>query len=299
MRTILSLTALALLAVTAEAETAETEAPTCAEGQAVSFEDLAAAHKAILFGDYHGTQEMPEAFGDAVAEAAGGDRRVVVALEYPANWQPDLDAMMAAPDEVMALDVFARRSTRDGRTSEAMRNLLLQLRALKLAGADVTVRAIDMARPAPNAVSRAAELGLPPEIDQQRGLRNIIMGLNSVEACEMVECDLLMMFSGNAHTRLDVRDSASYMPTEGEITSYREAAAGNIIVRKMPTASVYLSHRGGYARNQSPDGVFGLRELTPTAPGYVAEDRTYYCTGERDRYTHVFSVGPVSPAMGK
>ena len=67
MRTILSLTALALLAVTAEAETAETEAPTCAEGQAVSFEDLAAAHKAILFGDYHGTQEMPEAFGDAVA----------------------------------------------------------------------------------------------------------------------------------------------------------------------------------------------------------------------------------------
>ena len=140
MRTILSLTALALLAVTAEAETAETEAPTCAEGQAVSFEDLAAAHKAILFGDYHGTQEMPEAFGDAVAEAAGGDRRVVVALEYPANWQPDLDAMMAAPDEVTALDVFARRSTRDGRTSEAMRNLLLQLRALlQLLGARARV----------------------------------------------------------------------------------------------------------------------------------------------------------------
>ena len=275
------------------------EAPTCAEGQAVSFEELAAAHKAILFGDYHGTLEMPEAFGDAVAEAAGSDRRVVVALEYPANWQRDLDAMMAAPDELAALDVFARRSTRDGRTSDAMRNLLLQLRALKLAGADVTVRAIDIARPAPKARARAAELGLPPEIDQQRGLRNIIMGLNSVEACEMVECDLLLMFSGNAHTRLDVMDSASYMPTEGETTSYREAAAGNIIARKMPTASVYLSHRGGYARNQSPDGVFGARELTPTTPGYVAEDRTYYCTGERDRYTHVFSVGQVSPAMGQ
>ena len=292
MRVIAAVMVVLGLALPVNAEMQEVTEPAqamCPEGQSVSIETLAGTHKAILFGEYHGTREMPEVFGDMVGEAAAGGRRVVVALEYRANWQADLDAVMAAPNEVSALDAFAMHSTRDGRTSDAMRNLLLQLRALKLAGANVTVRAIDMAWPDPTAVSRAAELGLPPGIDQQYGLRNIIMGLNAVQVCEEAQCDLLMVYAGNMHTRLDVMDSSIYNPIEEKVIEFREAPAGYIIVQNMPTAAVYLGHRGGWATNRTKLG-FGMHEIEPVLPDFAVEDGIIYCMGNG---TYFQSVGKI------
>lgn len=296
MREILSLTALALLAVTAEAETAETEIAACAEGEAVSFEDLAAAHKAILYGDYHGTLEMPALFADQVAKAAAGGRRVVVALEYPANWQPDLDTVMAAPDEVAALDAFAMHRLPDGRTSDAMRNMLLQLRALKVAGANITVIAADARELRTDADRAAAEaLDLPEEVDRVLGQRDLDLALHAKAACDASACELIMLYAGNMHTRLGVMESA-WFDQAGNRMPFQTAPAGYILSGFMPTASVYLMNRGGYVANRGRNGAFGLRKIAPVIADYVTDDGTYYCMGDDPMFSHGLSVGMISPS---
>ena len=285
-----SLAVVTLMAFGARAETDAPEA--CPQGQAVSFEDLAAAHKAILFGEYHGTKEMPAAFAEAVREAAGGGRRVVVALEYPPGWQGDLDAVMAAPNEMAAIDAFAMHHTADGRTSDAMRNLLLQLRAMKLAGADVHVIAADSRRIRTEEEQAAvAALDLPDRVDRVLGVRDLDLALHSKAACEAVSCDLILLYAGNAHTRLSTMQSGMLNTRSGEVTPFWTAPVGYVLRQSMPVASVVLVHRGGLATNMTGNFV-STREVQPTAPGYSVEDGVYYCAGP-DNVSHVLSVGTI------
>ncbi|WP_300553612.1 hypothetical protein [Maricaulis sp.] len=286
------ITALAV-ALSAGAETPK--APACAEGQAVSFEDLAAAHKAILYGDYHGTREMPAVFADAVAQAAAGERRVLVALEYPPEWQADLDAVMAALDELAALDAFSMHHTKDGRTSDAMRNMLLQLRALKLAGADIHVVAADSRRYRTDEDRAAVSaLDLPDSVDRTLSVWDLDLALHTKAACEAVDCDLILMFAGNYHTGLATRPSQVIDPMTGEATSNRAATAGFVLNKFTPVASVMLVHRGGMAHNRVA-GKLAIREELATAPDFMEEDGVYYCTGPHS-FTHMFSVGLVFPS---
>lgn len=297
MRAILGAAALAALAVNAEAETPGAEIAACPEGQAVSLEDIAATHKTILFGDYHGTKEMPAAFGDAVAEAAAGGRRVVVALEYPPDWQGDLDAVMMAPDDVAALDAFAGNHTSDGRTSDAMRNMLLQLRALKLAGADIQVVAADSRRVRTDEDrAAAAALDLPEEVDRDLGVRDLDLALYAKAACEAAGCDLILLFAGNMHTRMGIAESG-WFDEAGNKTSFWTAPAGYVLSGLMPTASVYLFSRGGYVANRASGGAIGLRKVEPVVADFVSEDGDYYCMGDGLAYSHGLSVGTVSPSF--
>lgn len=292
MRTILSAAALAMLAGTAQAEAAGEDVSACPEGQVVSFEDLTATHKAILYGEYHGTREMPAMFADQVAQAAADGRRIVVALEYPPDWQGDLDAVMAAPDELAALDAFATHHTGDGRTSNAMRNLLLQLRALKLAGADIHVIAADASRIRSEADKAAvAGLDLPASVDPVLGVRDLDLALHSKAACEAINCDLILLYAGNMHTRLATTESSMLNTKTGETTSFRTAPAGFVLKQFMPVASVYLAHRGGLATNRTGN-VQSTREVDPAVPGYAVEDGVYYCAGA-DNVSHVLSVGKI------
>lgn len=280
-------------ALGAIAEEAQISSTACPEGQAVSFEEIAASHKAILYGEYHGTQEMPAMFADAVAAAAGSDRRVVVALEYPADWQADLDAVMSAPNEVAALDAFADHHTADGRTSNAMRNMLLQLRALKAAGADIHVIAADTRRIRTQAERAAvAALDLPVTVDRTLGVRDLDMALKAKAACEETACELILLYAGNFHTRLATFESYMLNTETGEKTPFRVAPVGYVLSQFMPAASVYLVHRGGYAFNQRGNAV-GMNEVYANAPDFVHEDGVYYCTGP-DSISHVLSVGRVS-----
>lgn|GEM_PF-1555382 len=298
MRVFQAITVAAFLAAGAQAEEATFKPAACEEGQAVAFEDLAAAYSAILFGEYHGTTEMPEAFGNAVAQAAGNGRRIVVALEYPPDWQDDLDSVMAAPDEVAAMDAFAMHHTGDGRTSDAMRNMLLQLRALKLAGADIHVIAADKRRERTvEEAEQAAALDLPDMVDRTLGQRDIDLALHSKAACEAIGCDLILLYAGNMHTRLSITESG-WFDEAGNKTPFWTAPAGYVLAQFMPAASVYLFHRGGYGMSQSTEGMYGMRKLTPSAPEFVAEDEVYYCTGGDPMFSHALSVGKVTPSMG-
>ena len=296
MRVFPAIAAAALLALgagsPAGAETADAPPAACPQGQAVSFGDLAAMHKAILYGEYHGTMQMPAVFAGEVAKAAAGGRRVLVALEYPPDWQDDLDATMAAPDELAALDAFDTHHTQDGRTSDAMRNLLLQLRALKLAGADIHVVAADSRR-FRSAADKAAVAGLdlPAGVDPVLGVRDLDLALHSKAACEAVQCDLILLYAGNMHTRLTTLESGMMNMQTGKMTPFRTAPAGFVLKQFMPVASVYLAHRGGWATNRRGNFV-SMAEVDPAVPAYAAEDGVYYCAGA-DNVSHMFSVGKI------
>lgn len=99
--------------------------------------------RAFIFGELHGTAEIPALFFDLVCEAAG-QGRVIVGLEMPESSQAALDSWLMSdggPAARAALlgDSFWRFT--DGRSSEAMLALLERLRVLKAAGRPIGVLA--------------------------------------------------------------------------------------------------------------------------------------------------------------
>ena len=99
----------------------------------------------LVVGETHGTAEAPAAFAEMTC-AASENGPVVAALELPELMQPQLEAMMAAPDDATAKAAlegtwFLNPRIDDGRTSVAMRAMLYRLRSLRQAGRDVTIHA--------------------------------------------------------------------------------------------------------------------------------------------------------------
>jgi len=121
------------------------QSPACAppDGADSLWED--AATRFVFVGETHGTSEAPAAFAELVcARSAIGP--VVVALEMPADMQPDLDRWFASEGGPEARDVLLTHDYwgldhADGRSSTAMLAMLQRLHGLQAAGRDLTVRA--------------------------------------------------------------------------------------------------------------------------------------------------------------
>jgi hypothetical protein len=100
----------------------------------------------VIVGEMHGTNETPDAFTNLVCLAAQSRGPVTIAIEYPADMQPVLDAWLAsdggdAARAALLAGPFWRRSTQDGRTSVAFLRMLDRLRMMHRAGTVRSVRA--------------------------------------------------------------------------------------------------------------------------------------------------------------
>jgi hypothetical protein len=84
----------------------------------------------IVVGEMHGTEEVPKFFLQLV-KMAGKPKSLQVALEINKDLQKDIDEFMRTGDfsALLKLDYF---KWPDGRSSEAMGNLLRELRAMKI-----------------------------------------------------------------------------------------------------------------------------------------------------------------------
>ncbi|HWB74707.1 MAG TPA: hypothetical protein VG755_07120 [Nannocystaceae bacterium] len=113
--------------------------------------DITARWSIVMVGELHGTHETPAAFGRLVCRAAerAYPAGVLVGLEIPRGDQAAIDAALAAADDetarsrLLATTHFADEF-HDGRDSEAMLALLLELRRQRRAGLDIEVVAFDM-----------------------------------------------------------------------------------------------------------------------------------------------------------
>jgi hypothetical protein len=92
----------------------------------------------LIVGEPHGTNEVPEAFGDLVC-AISIHRPTTVALEQPVSEQAAIDAFMASNGGMEATAAFLRsaiwtNALKDGRSSRAMFRLFERLRRLQRQG---------------------------------------------------------------------------------------------------------------------------------------------------------------------
>ncbi len=111
----------------------------------------AAEGKFLIFGEIHGTEQSPTAFGEYVC-AVSGDEPVLVAVELSAFYNEGLQtAWQASPKEFRAalLDKVEELQKRiDGVGSVSMISMLTKLHALKADGADIDIVAFNGARDA-------------------------------------------------------------------------------------------------------------------------------------------------------
>ncbi|WP_269715007.1 hypothetical protein [Caulobacter sp. NIBR2454] len=115
----------------------------------------------VIFGEAHGTQELPAAFADlACAYASSGP--VTIGVEFLPAEQAAMDAYMASDGGAAArAALLASAGWGDpyGRASQAIFQVIDRVRQMKAAGADVTLVAFDHPSETPG-TSDARESGM-------------------------------------------------------------------------------------------------------------------------------------------
>lgn len=228
---------------------------------------LAMSQRYIIVGESHGTTEAPSAFGEMVCAAAGLGP-VTVALELPTGMQAQLDAFLAAENVADALSAlegtpYLDPRMNDGRSSQAMMDMLLSVRRLRFEGRDVAFHAFQPSNPRPRELTQAWY-----ELDMGHALAGAIYARPRSKVLAIV---------GNLHAR---KTGFSRFPEVGV------PAAGHL-----PSADVLslnVAQQGGEAWNcQSECGVHASRSVyDPEARGVILEPSA------DGAYDGVLALGP-------
>jgi hypothetical protein len=144
----------------------------------------------LFFGEMHGTAEAPALVADVACWALRRGASLRVGLEMPhqetaatevylasAGGEEDRERLLAGP--------FWQREYQDGRSSEAIADLIEELRRLKAAGQPVTVTLFDSSESADSGQERDRE-----------------MAKRLTQAARSHPSDVLLVLSGNLHARL-------------------------------------------------------------------------------------------------
>lgn len=203
----------------------------------------------VVFGEVHGTKEFPQSFAELVCEFALS-RKVAVAIEWPTQEQPILDAFFATPVRANAVELLRgarvwKRENSDGRFSEAYFDMLLRFWDIRTSGADIAVHAFRN-----DAVSgEAFAFGMADN------LREIAL----------TDTDMVLVLTGNFHSMSK---------------SLRGAVPMASLLEDETSLSILFSSNGGRSWNCSP--ICGENEdpSTPNSPPagfrFVDEDKLFH-----------------------
>lgn len=114
----------------------------------IGLEKQARRGAVLLMGELHGTQEVPRFVAQSACQTAQAGLPVTVGLELPVESQERVARFIASAgteeDWLRLMEAsFWRSPFPDGRSSEAMANLLEQLRSLRAHGMDVSAFVFD------------------------------------------------------------------------------------------------------------------------------------------------------------
>ncbi len=171
----------------------------------------------VWLGETHGTVETPAVFGDLVCDALAHGRQVTVALERPSTEQAAIDAVVGSEDQKAAEHALLEqpdwRGSYDGRTSQAMLELLLQLRKLKAQYPALRVKAI---------VDPDAFASSPAADDEAMGHALLTLERTQSE-------DIVLVLTGNVHglkdPKLGHKTAAMYL-APNQLFSIQVTSAG-------------------------------------------------------------------------
>lgn len=230
----------------------------------------------LLFGEIHGTQEIPAFIADVVCMAAKKRIPVTLGLEIPFDEQEAIDRFIDSGGRSAAkarLTQEAFWKIKDGRSSIAMLELIDQVRAMRADDAKVRILAYDQSG------SFTAE-------------RDKVMAQNLATIAAREPKSLLIVLSGNNHTRL----------TRGNRWNTEFESMGYILTKSINRSriiSLNRSHEGGEAWiciEESPDSTvttckpLRLRPETGALPAWSVK-----LTAEPNAtYSGVFGVGRIT-----
>ncbi|WP_141588241.1 hypothetical protein [Myxococcus sp. AB056] len=239
----------------------------------------------LLLGEMHGTQEVPRFIAQASCQTAVAGTPVTVGLELPLESQTRVDTFLdsaGTEDDWLKLmeAPFWRSPYPDGRSSEAVANMLDQLRQLRSRGLDVDIFVFDHPKAQGQAREDAMAATVRHQVESSPGRFHVIL-------------------SGNIHSR-----TKKGLPWD---KSFRPM--GLVLKDELDSVvALDMAYNSGSAWICAVDSkgvkdqlACGIRE----AKGRDNGDRFFLHTWggtNGDGYHGVFYVGPVSasaPAMHK
>lgn len=217
----------------------------------------------VIVGEMHGTNETPDAFTNLVCLAAKSRGVVTVAIEYPADMQPALDAWLAsdggeAARTALLAGPFWRNPMQDGRTSVAFLRMLDRLRLMHRAGTLRSVRGFDA-----------------PSDGSDKRDRNAAMAVRLTKIADTTP-GLIMVLVGNYHAivrdmpspRGLVHPAASLLPADKRVAVDVAGAGGSMWNCQMEGCHLY---------------DYGPK---PSGPAVIAPD-----TSADHRYDAIYTLG--------
>jgi len=222
----------------------------------------------LLFGEYHGTVEMPGAVADALCSALATRRPVVLGIEMDQLNQPWLDAWLASDggsEAKAALLAAPGWAESGGRTTEAILGLVDSARRLARAGRDVTLLAFD-----------------PVSISGTSAAREAGMARLLRAAAEGRPHSLVIALTGVGHASRT--GWTSYTPPFD--------ALGGLLPKARTRSFAFARPGGFYWGCQSPDGTrdgckpYAMPVREPVAPRGVRLD-----PAAREGFDGIYSAG--------
>lgn len=145
----------------------------------------------VLVGEMHGTVESPAFVSSAACLALHSGRSVTVALEVPIQEDSRFQSYLVSPGSAadraaLLAGGFWQSSYQDGRRSVAMLELLEALRRIRGGGASLRVTLLDTMQEPP----------------LTGGARDRAMANRLTEAMAAAPKDLVLVLTGNIHTRI-------------------------------------------------------------------------------------------------
>ena len=239
----------------------------------------------LLLGEMHGTQEVPRFVAQAVCQATVAGTPVTVGLELPLENQTRVDTFLESAgteeDWLKLMEApFWRSPYPDGRSSEAVANMLEQLRQLRSRGLDVEAFVFDHPK-------------------AQGQLREDVMAATVKHQVESAKDRFYIVLSGNIHARTE--KGLPWDETYRPMGMLLKKALGSVVALDMAydSGSAWICAVDSKGVKNRLD--CGIR----TAKGRDNGDRFFMhrWDGTNDAgYDGVFYVGPVNasaPAVHK
>lgn len=176
-------------------------------GEIVGFESLQQheSQRFFVFGERHGTQEIPRMFGEAVC-IMSAHSPILVGLEIDHTQAESISIFLTSDGSAQSREALLDNShwtIRDGRASQAMLDLLMRLRELRASGRDIEV--IPFMLP-----------GNTPEEREHRMAESLIAGLAARPEARVAA------LIGSAHAGREsfggIEPTAAYLPRENTVT---------------------------------------------------------------------------------
>lgn len=209
--------------------------------------------RVIVVGEVHGTAEAPGFIARLTCSLLRQHRPVIVALERDGAEQDALNRYLQSPGHpadvkaLLASGAWAKPQFQDGRNSQAMLQLIEQLRGWRQAGERVGVMALQLEFHEIAPLTQAEQRPLAQaEQDRFSEINDRVMADKAWAAMALHSGYTVVALAGNVHTALGSKSRARFEPAP----SFADVLAGHTAIHV-----IGLSSQGGTSWNSTSQGM--------------------------------------------